>query len=294
MLWKVLLKITAISIFLTLSLYSFSLPNTPRPYVLERSEVIDFHAKANGKDYEIYIKLPESYAKSSDKKFPLVVLTDGYYAFPLVSSINWRMSERNQVYEQSIIVGISYSKGDDISKSRTRDFTPTLLSTEKSNNKEAQSEPGQANLYVKFIAQELLPYLISHYSIDSTKKIYAGHSYGGLLGTYILFTQPNLFDYYLIGSPSLWYGNKAMFSLEADYAKNHKDLKARVFMATGAEEEEPERGMVGNMLALEKQLQARHYPHLTLITKTIPDEGHLSVYPTFITQGLLWALPLKN
>lgn len=294
MLWKVLLKITAISIFLTLSLYSFSLPNTPRPYVLERSEVIDFHAKANGKDYEIYIKLPESYAKSSDKKFPLVVLTDGYYAFPLVSSINWRMSERNQVYEQSIIVGISYSKGDDISKSRTRDFTPTLLSTEKSNNKEAQSEPGQANLYVQFIAQELLPYLISHYSIDSTKKIYAGHSYGGLLGTYILFTQPNLFDYYLIGSPSLWYGNKVMFSLEADYAKNHKDLKARVFMATGAEEEEPERGMVGNMLALEKQLQARHYPHLTLITKTIPDEGHLSVYPTFITQGLLWALPLKN
>lgn len=294
MLWKALLKITAVSIFLTLPVYAFSVPNTPRPYVLERSEVIDFHAKANGADYEVYIKLPESYAKSSDKKFPLVVLTDGYYAFPLISSINWRMSERNQVYEQSIIVGISYSKGDDVNKSRSRDFTPTFSPNEKFNTQEAQAESGQANLYVQFIAQELLPYLMSHYSVDPTKKIYAGHSYGGLLGTYILFTQPNLFDYYLIGSPSLWYGNKVMFKFEADYAKKHKDLKAMVFMATGAEEDDPEHGMVNNMLALDKQLQARHYPQLTLITKTIPDEGHLSGYPAFITQGLLWTLPLKH
>lgn len=294
MLWKAVVKITALSVFLVSPSVFSAETQVHRPYTLDRSEVIDFHAKANGKDYEIYIKLPESYGKSSDKKFPLVVLTDGYYAFPLVSSINWRMSERNQVYEQSIIVGISYSKGDDINKSRSRDFTPTFSPNEKFNTKEAQAESGQANRYVQFIAQELLPYLMSHYSVDPAKKIYAGHSYGGLLGTYILFTQPNLFDYYLIGSPSLWYDNKIMFSIEADYAKTHKDLKAKVFMATGAEEEDPEHGMVKNMLALDKQLQARHYPQLALTTKTIPDEGHLSGYPAFITQGLLWALPLKN
>jgi predicted alpha/beta superfamily hydrolase len=202
------------------------------------------------------------------------------------------MSEHNQEYEQSIIVGISYSKGDDIGKSRARDFTPPISSDEKAkNNKE---EKGKADLYVKFIAHELLPYLISHYPVDTNKKIFAGHSYGGLLGAYILFTQPNLFDYYLIGSPSLWYGKKVLFNLEADYAKTHKDLKARVFMATGADEEDPEYGMVKNMLVLDKQLQARHYPQLLLVTETLPDQGHLSVYPTFITQGLLWALPLKH
>jgi predicted alpha/beta superfamily hydrolase len=294
MLWKALVKITALSVFLV-SPRVFSVEaQTHRPYTLDRSEVIDFHAKANGKDYEIYIKLPESYSKSSAQKFPLVLLTDGYYAFPLVSSINWRMSERNQVYEQSIIVGISYSKGDDINKSRSRDFTPIFSPNEKFNTKEAQAESGQANRYVQFIAQELLPYLMSHYAVDPTRKIYAGHSYGGLLGTYILLTQPNLFDYYLIGSPSLWYGNKVMFSLEADYAKTHRDLKAKVFMATGAEEKGPDNGMVKNMLALDKHLQARRYPQLQLTTRVIPNEGHLSVYPTFITQGLLWALPLKN
>jgi len=279
-------------ITLVLSPNVFASQEHHRPYTLDRAEVIDFQAKANGKNYEVYVKVPESYSNNSVKKYPLIVLTDGYYAFPLLSSINWRMSERNQVYEQSIIVGISYSKGDDVSKSRERDFTPPASADKNLKNNTAKS--GQADRYAQFIAQELLPYLLSHYSIDTKRKIYAGHSYGGLLGTYILFTQPSMFDYYLIGSPSLWFNNKVIFNLEADYAKLNKDLKAKVFMATGAEEQDAQHEMVTNMLALDKQLQMRRYPQLTLVTKTLPDQGHLSGYPTFITQGLLWALPLKN
>lgn len=270
----------------------FAAQENHRPYTMDRSEVIEFHAKSNNKDYEIYVKLPETYASNPGKKYPLMVLTDGYYAFPLVSSINWRMSERNKVYEQSIIVGISYSKGDDISKSRAHDFTPPHSTDASFNNK--VDESGRADLFTQFIAQELLPYLMSHYAIDPAKKIYAGHSYGGLLGTYILFTQPNLFDYYLLGSPSLWFNNKVMFNFEATYAKANKDLKAKVYMAAGAQEDDPKFGMVENMLALDKKLKARHYPRLLLVTESLPDQGHLSVYPTFITQGLLWALPLKN
>ncbi|RYY73777.1 MAG: alpha/beta hydrolase [Gammaproteobacteria bacterium] len=270
----------------------FSATENHRPYTLDRSEVIDFHAKANSKDYEVYIKLPESYSNSPGKKYPLIVLTDGYYAFPLLSSINWRMSERNQVYEQSIIVGISYSKGDDISKSRANDFAPPASTDEKFKNK--VDEAGRADLYAKFLGQELLPYLVKSYSVDATRKIYAGHSYGGLLGTYILFTQPNMFDYYLIGSPSLWFNNKVMFNYEASYAKANKDLKAKVYMAAGSQEQNAQFGMVDYMMALDKQLKARHYSQLTLVTETFPGEKHLSVYPTFITRGLLWALPLKN
>ena len=290
-----MLRIIIVLIISSLSLQAIAAPKVHRPFTIDRTEVIDFHAKANGKDYEVYVKLPESYAKNAGKKFPLLVLTDGYYAFPLVSSINWRMTEHNQVYEQSIIVGISYPKGQDdhqdINKNRADDFTPPLASGKKSNSDETS---GRSNLYVQFIAEELLPYLLSHYSVDATRKIYAGHSYGGLLGTYMLFTQPNLFDYYLIGSPSLWFGDNIMFTFEADYAKTHKDLAAKVFMATGADEESAKNGMVSNMLALDKQLKERHYPQISLTTRVIPDEGHLSGYPAFITQGLHWAIPLKN
>jgi uncharacterized protein len=262
----------------------------PRPFTLDNTEVIDFHAQANNKDYEIYVRLPDSYAKNPARKFPLVVLTDGYYAFPLLSAINWRMSERHSEYQQAIVVGISYSKGDDINESRTRDFTPTR-SREQFNSDAAQAKSGGASRYLAFIGDELLPYVQSHYRVDSAKKIFAGHSFGGLLATYMLFTRPQLFDYYLIGSPSLWYDNKVMFRLESDYAATHKNLAAKVFMATGAEEDEPAHGMVQNMFALEKALRSRRYPGLSLEVKSLPDEGHLSGYPAFITQGLLWALP---
>jgi uncharacterized protein len=197
-----------------------------------------------------------------------------------------------QSFRESIIVGISYSKGDEVSKSRARDFTPPASMDLTFKNK--TDEAGRADLYAQFIAQELLPYLIKHYSVDATRKIYAGHSYGGLLGTYILFTQPDMFDYYLIGSPSLWFNNKVAFNYEASYAKANRDLKAKVYMAAGAQEQDPQFGMLDYMMALDRQLKARRYSQLTLVTETLPGEEHLSVYPTFITRGLLWALPLKK
>ena len=74
---KALVKIIALSVFLVSPSVFSAEAQAHRPYTLDRSEVIDFHAKANGKEYEIYIKLPENYGKNARQKFPLVVLTDG-------------------------------------------------------------------------------------------------------------------------------------------------------------------------------------------------------------------------
>jgi len=259
-------------------------PNS-RPFALDHTEVIDFHAVANDKDYEVYIRLPASYAHNPTQHYPLVLLIDGYYAFPLVSAINWRMSERHDEMQESILVGISYAKGDDIDDNRGRDFTPSIPPNKHNTN------AGGASQYAVFLAQELLPYVLQHYRVDTHRKIFSGHSYGGLLGAYLLFTQPQLFDYYLLGSPSLWYDQRVIFRLEADYAKQHKDLPAKVFMATGAQENDSEYAMLKNMFELQKILNSRHYPSLTLEAKSLSDENHLSGYPAFITQGLLWALP---
>ena len=265
-----------------------------RPYTIDRSEVIDIHSAANGKDYELYIQLPSDYENNPTKKYPLLVVTDGYYAFPLLSSINWRMTVRHNEYDEPILVGISYSKGDDINLSRTRDLTPSFAPTETFNTKIAQAESGKANLYVKFLGQEVLPYLVKNYRINPSKKIFAGHSFGGLFGTYMLMTQPQLFDFYLIGSPSFWYDKKVIFNIEADYAKRHKDLPAKVFMATGAYENGPPQPMVEGMFEFEKILKTRHYPSLSIKAIKLVDEGHLSGYPNFITQGLLWAFINKQ
>ncbi len=50
------------------------------------------------------------------------------------------------------------------------------------------------------------------YRVDMKRKIYVAHSYGGLLGAYILLTEPTMFERYVISSPSLWFDNKVMLS----------------------------------------------------------------------------------
>jgi len=44
--------------------------------------------------------------------------------------------------------------------------------------------------------------------ILTTDRCFIGHSLGGLLGSHILIEQPQLFNRYIIGSPSYWWDNK--------------------------------------------------------------------------------------
>ncbi|WP_368668156.1 hypothetical protein [Aquimarina sp. RZ0] len=56
-----------------------------------------------------------------------------------------------------------------------------------------------------FIKNDVFDFLKKTYKVDMIKKVFADHSFGGLLASYMLVTTSDLFDYYLAGSPSLWY-----------------------------------------------------------------------------------------
>jgi predicted alpha/beta superfamily hydrolase len=105
----------------------------------------------------------------------------------------------------------------------------------------------------------------------------------------MLVTTPNLFEYYLSGSPSLWYDNYCLNRFEKNYSKTHTNLKANIFMCIGKEEETKTGSkMVTEMFDFEKRLLSRNYKDLNIKSITIPDEGHQTVYPSFITKGILW------
>jgi predicted alpha/beta superfamily hydrolase len=74
------------------------------PVTYPLSEVRAIHAKSNGKDYELYIQLPQSYKKSK-KSYPLIVVNDSRFAFPLTSGAMQLMGDR--VVQEAIVVGIS-------------------------------------------------------------------------------------------------------------------------------------------------------------------------------------------
>ncbi|MFC5743120.1 alpha/beta hydrolase [Dyella tabacisoli] len=276
-------------------------------YVLKNTEVRDIASATLHRDYQVFVSLPPSYEEQPTRRFPVVFVTDANYAFPLIRSIATRVGDHGSGLEEFVLVGLSYAKDETPTYSRQRDYTPTPNGP---TSKDAVSDMpgrspvyGEAEAYRKFIADEVFPFVAKNYRVDMHRKIFSGHSYGGLLGVQMLLTEPTMFERYIISSPSLWFDNKVMLARERDYAAAHKDMPADVLMMTGGYETinpaskdkryNHTRDMVRDMQTFEAQLKSRHYPGLHIESQTIADEDHLTVYPDAITHGLLWALPPK-
>jgi len=266
-----------------------------KPFVLEDTETHRILSSINKREYDIYIKLPPSYFEKPNHIYPILVLTDVDYAFPLVSSISTRLFKTDLV-EQFIVVGVSFSIGDDRGVSKTRDYTPTFSPNEEQGfSKEAKMASGQASKFALFLQKDVLPFIAKNYRMDYNHKVLAGHSFGGLFTSYVSVNHAEFFDAYLIGSPSLWYHDFSIFDIEKTYAQNHSDLKSRIFLCIGSLEDSKNfHPLVTQMLNFEKRLKFRGYASLETKTVVIPDEDHFTVYPSFITKGIIWAFEKRN
>jgi uncharacterized protein len=277
------------------------LADTPvRPYVLEGTEVHSVPSKILPREYEIFVSLPDSYA-TSKQRYPVLFTTDANYAFPVIRSINRRVGAGGKNLQEFILVALSYAKGDSPTLSRNRDYTPTDIDAKKTRERDQDGKVyGQAEQYRRHVAEEVFPYVEKHFRADMSRKVFAGHSYGALFGAHVLLTAPSMFDHYVLSSPSLWFDKRYMFEAERQYAATHKDLPAKVLLlAASYEAVRPNAknkryaskgaDIVVDMKAFEKQLKSHRYPGLVVRSEVIPEEDHLSAFPSAITRGLLWA-----
>ncbi len=279
-------------------------PATGAPYVLEGAQVFTLHATALDRDYEIDVSLPPSYGQDASRRYPVVFVTDAPYAFPVTRAIEGRIALHSKSLPEFILVGLGYAKGDTAEYSRRRDYTPTPHGSDDARS-DMPGRPvvfGQAEGYRRFIADQVFPFVAANFRADMGRKVFAGHSYGGLLGAWILLSSPAMFDGYVLGSPSLWFDDDVTRTREREYAAAHRDLRARVYVGAGEFESFAPRGhagdrryntdvdLVADAQAFSRALAARHYPGLRLRTDVIAGEDHLSVAPTLITRGLLWTL----
>ena len=107
---------------------------------------------------------------------------------------------------------------------------------------------------------------------------------------FALFSKPASFQRYIIGSPSIWWSDRNILSLEEAYAKNHDDLNTTVYMSSGRLEESEDApdqfAMVSNMTDLAETLNKRGYQNLKLIHQVIDDETHMSCGPLAMLRGV--------
>ncbi|MES2722541.1 MAG: alpha/beta hydrolase-fold protein [Pseudomonadota bacterium] len=266
------------------------------PYVLQGTQVWTVPDPVSGRDYEVFVSLPASYETSPQRRYPVLYVTDADYAFPILRQIARRVNLEGPVLEEFILVGLSYARGDNGTVSRNRDYTPTPNGPRNAST----GLHGQAPAYQAYLKAQAVPFIESRFRADPARRVLLGHSYGGLLGAQVLFTDPGLFQAYVLGSPSFWFDKRHIMRVEADYARTHRDLPAHVYMYIGAYEvpgagprNTKDTDMVGDVRAMERTLKSRGYPSLKVQSTVLEDEDHLTVAPVGFTRALMAVLPAR-
>ena len=279
-----------------------SLPNT---------EVRDLHSEIVDQDFSISIGRPFGPPQSPSKTYPVIYVLDADIGFPIVRLTALSLQDGGEL-PPALIVGIGYAGGfmEGMGK-RNRDFTPTPDPVfMKYMGRGGPS--GGADKFLRFIREELKPFIESNYPADPEDATVVGVSFGGLFATYTLLHEPDTFQRYIVGSPSLWWGDEVVFQYEKSFADTHDDLAASVFVSAGGHEttehdeafmaKMPEY-MVKPMLEYTKAagktpqmvevvepfvdvLAGRSYPSLDLTLHIFPGETHGSVPPMVISRGL--------
>ncbi|MGM9455238.1 alpha/beta hydrolase [Legionella bozemanae] len=130
-------------------------------------------------------------------------------------------------------------------KNRTRDYTPSYVSS-GGYGSEYQKYSGGAESFYRFIHSELIPYLHQTYRVNQNAT-FVGHSYCGLFGVYLLVHHPEVFNHYIIVSPSLWYDNHLMLKSAQRKRDFNLHQKARACFIIGDQENKGDYHMIDDL-----------------------------------------------
>ncbi len=169
-------------------------------------ERLEYHSNVLNEDRMLNIYLPYGYSVDSAKTYPVIYLLDGSIDedfLHIAGLVQFASYPWINMIQESIVVGIE-------NVDRKRDFCfPTTIAQDKIDF----PTTGESEAFMTFIETELQPYINTAYKVTAEKTI-IGQSLGGLLATEILAKKPDLFDNYIIVSPSLWWDNQSLLEME--------------------------------------------------------------------------------
>lgn len=239
--------------------------------VLPFGVIEEIQSEALGENRVLNIYLPQGYHPDSQVTYPTIYVLDGsaHEDFPHIAGLVQFMNMYD-LLPKSIVVGIA-------NVDRYRDFT--YPSTAKADLKDIPQSGGSGK-FIAFIQQEVQPFISKHYKTNDHKTI-IGQSLGGLVATEILMTHPDLFDDYIIVSPSLWWDKQKLVKSADDYFKSHQQLEKRVYVSLG--KEHPTMHKVADMLV--EAMQTSGNEQLKVYYQPILDEDHATILHKAVYQA---------
>ncbi|MEI9996672.1 MAG: alpha/beta hydrolase-fold protein [Rhizomicrobium sp.] len=230
----------------------------------------------------------------SGKALPVIYVLDGSQGFGLAAQTVSQL-QLGRLLPAAIVVGIGYrAEMSRVRSLRLRDFTPDAdgaYLARVAGTPDAPADgvaPGGAAAFLRFVQEELKPFIESRYAVDRTDQTLVGMSLGGLFALHTLFDAPRSFQRYLALSPSIWWHDRAILARESAFARQAPDLPVNLFLSIGAleEAEYASARMVSNLYELHARLAQRPYKTLRLAMEVFAGETHGSVYPAALSRGL--------
>jgi predicted alpha/beta superfamily hydrolase len=175
---------------------------------------------------DILVHLPGSYSATPSRRYPVIYMQDGQNLFDPATSFagDWGLLDVLATLPprvpEPIVVAIP-NAGEE----RIQEYSPFV---------DPRAGGGAADRYLDFVLNTLKPLIDNRFRTNAEPAAtgLAGSSMGGLLSLYGFFRRAPAFGFVAALSPSLWFGEAAIFPL----VKASPFVPGRIYLDTGTEE----------------------------------------------------------
>jgi uncharacterized protein len=238
----------------------------------------------------------------NSERFPVLYITDGDEFFDGLANIA-RVLQLMGETPRFILVGIGYEDAIAAELLRMRDlFTHATRENFRTVIEQLAASPlrtglddlrgitktTDSNEFLCFIREELMPYIEARYPVLPCDNSFSGYSAGGTFGLFTLFTKPDTFKRYIIGSPATSYdGQHFGIELAKAVIDAHQPLDAMVFMSVGELEEFYGKfDLTSGYYLMAKLLRNAKIPGLDLRLRVFLGETHATAWGPAFTHGV--------
>lgn len=180
-----------------------------------------------------YVWLPDDYEQNTQKRYGVLYMFDGHNIFRdefAAFGKSWGMEDYMRYTGKDLIIVAVECNHE--GNRRLMEYSPVSY-----RNKEHGSIPGKAPVYMKWLVNQLKPYVDKTFRTlpDREHTSLAGSSMGGLIALYGVSTYNHVFRQAACLSPSLWVAPAKLLTM---VARTRYEPDTAIFLSYGQKEME--------------------------------------------------------
>ena len=242
-------------------------------------------AHVDGMEYLINVHLPLTYGMN-EHSYPVIYYPDAFVGTEFTTGTK-KILELSGKIANTILVGIS-QEGDLMRwmSDRCRDLTPTHIPQDRITvYPEITPASGDADHFLAFIEDELIPLVEKNYRVDTSDRGFIGSSYGGLFAAWTMVNRPELFQRYIMTSPALYWDDYLFFKQEEELWQKSRILNAKVYVSAGEKELEP---FLQSVIWFRDRFRAHNYKGFEFTFHIMRERDHETSIIEALPNGLLY------